>query len=75
MFAGDAVWSGLGGLVIYVPGSLGPILALSIVFSLVGALVVATLEPSDKVLIPDWQDSLPPEARLAPVVGGVSAAD
>ncbi|MCH9010320.1 MAG: MFS transporter [Chloroflexi bacterium] len=74
-FAGHAVATGLAGLVIYVTGSFGPILALSIVFSLVGALVVATLEPSDKVLIPDWEESLPPEARLAPAIGGVSAAD
>ncbi|MCH8062834.1 MAG: MFS transporter [Chloroflexi bacterium] len=73
-FAGHAVATGLAGLVIYVTGSFGPILALSIAFSLVGALVIMTLEPSDKVLIPDWEESLPPEARFAPAVG-VSAAD
>ena len=65
-FAGHAVATGLAGLVIFVTGSFGPILALSIAFSVVGALVVMTLEPSDNVLIPDWEDSLPPEARLAP---------
>lgn len=74
-FAGHAVATGLAGLVLYVTGSFGPILALSIAFSLVGALVILTLEPSKRVLIPDWEDSLPPEARYATITGGVSAAD
>ena len=69
-FAGHAVATGLAGLVIFVTGSFGPILALSIAFSLVGALVVMTLEPCDNVLIPDWEDSLPPEARVAPAPAG-----
>jgi len=66
---GHAVATGLGGLVIYVTGSFTPVLALSIAFSLVGMLVVMTLEPVSRVLVPDWEASLPPEARSAAASG------
>ena len=72
---GHAIATGLAGLVIYVTGSFAPILVLSMAFSLVGAVVVLTLEPSHRLLIPDWEESLPPEARSAPVVSGLTAAD
>ena len=71
---GHAVATGLAGLVIYVTGSFGPILALSMAFSFVGALVILTLDPSHRLLIPDWEKSLPPEARSAPPIS-VPAAD
>ena len=70
---GHGVATGLAGLVIYVTGSFTPILVLSMVFSLVGALVILTLEPSHEVLIPDWEESLPPEARSATPVGAPAA--
>lgn len=60
---GHAVATGLAGFVIYVTGSFTLILVLSMGFSLVGALVVLTLAPSSHVLIPDWEQSLPEEAR------------
>ena len=72
---GHAIATGLAGLVIYVTGSFTPILVLSMAFSFVGVLVILTLEPSHRLLIPDWEESLPPEARSAPVVGGLTAAD
>lgn len=62
---GHAVATGLAGFVIYATGSFYPILTLSMGFSLVGALVVLTLSPSDRVLIPDWEESLPEEARTS----------
>lgn len=65
--AGHAVATGLAGLVIYVTQSFGPILVLSMAFSLVGALVILTLDPSHRLLIPDWEESLPPEARSTTV--------
>ncbi len=65
--AGHAVATGLAGLVIYVTQSFGPILVLSMAFSFVGALVILTLDPSHRLLIPDWEASLPPEARSTPV--------
>lgn len=64
---GHAVATVLGGLAIYVTGSFNPALALSMAFSLAGVLVIMNLESSAQVLIPDWEDSLPPEARVGPV--------
>ena len=59
---GHAIATFLGGLVIYLIGYL-PVFALSMGFSIVGVVVVSTLESTKRVLIPDWEDSLPPEAR------------
>lgn len=71
---GHAIAMGLAGLVLYVTGSYNPVLALSMVFSLGGVVVILTLEPTSRVLIPDWEDSLPPAARSAPAISA-SAAD
>jgi MFS family permease len=60
---GHAVASGLAGLVLAVTGAFPPVLALSMAFSLVGVLVILHLESSAQVLIPHWEESLPPEAR------------
>jgi MFS family permease len=60
---GHAVATGLGGLVIYLTGLYQPVLALSMGFSIVGVLVILTLEPTKRVLIPNWEDDLPPEVR------------
>jgi MFS family permease len=60
---GHAVASGLAGLVLAVTGAFPPVLALSMAFSLVGVLVILHLESSAHVLIPHWEESLPPEAR------------
>ena len=38
-------------------------------------LGVITLEPSRKLLIPNWEESLSPEARSAPTVSIVSTGD
>jgi MFS family permease len=60
---GHAVASGLAGLVLYLTGSFLLILLLSIAFSLVGVLVILRLESTARVLIPHWEEALPPEAR------------
>ena len=73
-FAGHAVTTFLAGLVIYVTGSFYPVFVLSAVFSAAGLLVIATLESTSHVLIPDWEDSLPPEARTN-FVPGTAAGD
>ncbi len=39
---------------------------ISIAASLAGVLFIWLLEPSSKVLIPDWEDSLPKETEAAP---------
>ena len=73
-FVGHAVTTFLAGLVIYVTGSFYPVFVLSAVFSASGLLVIATLESTSQVLIPDWEDALPAEAR-SNFVPGVAAGD
>jgi len=68
-FAGHAVTTFLAGLVIYVTDSFYPVFVLSAAFSAAGLLVIATLESTSHVLIPDWEESLPPEARSKFVPG------
>ncbi len=65
-FLGHALATGLAGLVIYATGSFDPVLFISIGFSLAGVLVVLTLPSSTQMLIPDWEQSLPEEARTVP---------
>jgi len=69
-----AATTALSGLIIYATGSYNPILVLAIVFSLAGVVAILMLEPTSKVLIPDWEQSLPPEARSVPTAP-LSAAD
>ena len=71
---GHALAAGLGGLVIYATGSFIPILVLSMGASLAGALVVLTLAPSYRVLIPDWEQALPEEARTEAIRAAHRAA-
>ena len=60
---GHAIATLLGGLVRELTGSYLPVFVMSMGFSIVGVLVILTLESSKRVLIPDWENSLPPEAR------------
>ena len=61
---GHAIATSLAGLVIFVTdGNYTFVLALSMVFSLGGVVVIATLDSTSHVLIPEWEDSLPAEAR------------
>ena len=74
-FAGHAVTTLIAGLVIYVTGSFYPVFVLSAVFSAAGLVVIAMLESTSQVLIPDWEDALPPEARSNFVPGAAGADD
>ena len=60
---GHAVATALAGFVIFLTGSFTPILIMSMGFSFVGVLMVLNLAPGSRLLIPDWEDSLPPEAK------------
>lgn len=60
---GHAIATALAGFVIFVTGSFNPVLVISMGFSLMGVLVVLGLSPSSRVLIPDWELSLPEHAR------------
>lgn len=73
-FVGHAVTTLLGGLVIYATGSFYPAFALSAIFSAAGLLVIATLDNTSQILIPNWEDDLPPEAR-SDYTPGLAAAD
>ncbi len=67
---GHAIAMGLAALILYATdGSYNYVLALSMVFSLGGVVVILTLEPTSRVLIPDWELSLPPEARSLSTTG------
>jgi MFS family permease len=66
--SGHAIATILGGLAIYVTGSFNPALVLSMFFSFSGVLVIYSMESGKKVLIPDWEEALPPEARTTPVI-------
>lgn len=66
---GHAVTTALAGLVIIATGSFYPVFALSAIFSLVGVVVIALLDSTAHILIPDWEASLPPEARSAHAIG------
>lgn len=41
---------------------------VSIGASLAGVVCILLLEPTSKELIPNWEESLPPEARATPAV-------
>lgn len=60
---GHAIATLIGGLVREITGSYLPVFALSMGFSVTGVLVILTLESTKRVLIPDWENSLPPHAR------------
>ena len=42
-------------------------IALSVATSLAGASVIMSMDQTDRVLILDWEEGLPPEARSTPV--------
>ena len=57
---------GLFGRIIYdTLGSYDVAWLFSIAASLGGVVCILLLEPTSRVLIPDWEESLPPEARAA----------
>ena len=64
--SGHAIATILGGLAIYVTGSYNPVLVMSMFFSFVGVMVIFSMESASRVLIPDWEDALPDEARTTP---------
>ena len=72
---GHAIATSLGGLVVYATGSFYPVMVISMAFSLGGVAVILTLDSTEKLLIPDWEDALPPEARSEFPEGAMVTAD
>ncbi len=71
---GHAVATGLAGLVVYVTGSFNLVMVMSVVFSTLGVVVISMLEDTSHVLIPNWEDDLPPEERqITPSLGSATA--
>ena len=71
--SGHATATVLGGLAIYVTGSFSPALVMSMFFSFAGVMVIYSMESGARVLIPDWEKGLPPEARTTPQVANQAA--
>ena len=71
---GHAVTTALAGLVIIATGSFYPVFALSAAFSLTGVWVIANLDSTSQVLIPHWEEELPPEAQT-PGLSAQAAGD
>ena len=63
---GHFIATALAGLIMYTTGSYMAVLGLSMAYSLGGVVVIALLDNNSQVLIPDWENELPDEARLAP---------
>ena len=63
---GHAVATGLAGLIINVWEFFPIILVMSMAFSFLGAVVIFNLESSSRILIPDWEKTLPAAARSRP---------
>ena len=62
----DAAPTELFGILSVGGGSYDLAWAISIVFSLAGVVFIALLESTSRVLIPDWEDSLPRETEASP---------
>lgn len=62
---GMAVGGLIAGLVYDLFGSYDVAWYISIAASFAGAICILFLQPTSRPLIPDWEDSLPPEARTA----------
>ena len=75
---GMALGGLIAGFVYDVFGSYDVAWYLSIGASMGGAICILFLQPTSRLLIPDWEDSLPPEARTTPTTASPavsSAAD
>ena len=63
---GMAIGGLLLGIIVDLTGSYDMVWIISIAASLGGATAILFLEPTNRPLIPDWEDSLPAEARSTP---------
>lgn len=63
---GMAIGGLIGSVVFDAFGSYDIAWLVSIGASLVGVVLILFLEPTSRVLIPDWEEALPPEARSTP---------
>ena len=75
--SGMAIGAWGGGALFALVGTYNLTILVSVGASLLGALVILSMEPDNRVLIPAWEDSLPPEARsdfeASPTAAGAPA--
>ena len=64
--SGMAIGGLLGGVIFDLTGGYQWAWIVSIAASIAGAVSILMLEPTSKQLIPNWEDSLPPEAKSQP---------
>jgi len=62
---GHAVATSWAGLIIYTTGSFTTVLILAIAFNIGGLIFIAMLNDTSKVIIPDWEETLPPQAQIS----------
>ena len=63
---GMALGGWIGGALFALSGSYEISIVVSMLASLGGAGVLLSIEPNNRLLIPNWEDSLPPEVRMTP---------
>ena len=71
---GMAFGAWIGGALLAVFGSYSPTIILSAAASATGAFIILSMEPTSRLLIPDWEDLLPSEDR-SESISAVTAAD
>ena len=71
---GMAFGAWIGGALFGVFGTYSATIILSAVASVTGAFIILSMEPTSRLLIPNWEDSLPSEAR-SESLSAVPAAD
>jgi MFS family permease len=66
---GMATGGWIGGVLFGFFGDYVLTIALSVATSLAGAVVIMSMDRTDRILVLDWEEGLPEEARSAPVPG------
>ena len=61
---GQAVATSWAGLILYTTGAVTTVLILAIAFNIGWLIFIAMLNDTSHVLIPDWEESLPPDAQI-----------
>ena len=67
--SGMAFGAWVGGVLFVVFGDYGATILMSTIASVAGALILFSMEPTSRLLIPNWEDSLPTEARTEALAG------
>ena len=64
---GMATGGWIGGVLFGFFGDYVVTISLSVATSLIGAVVIMSMDTTDRVLILDWEENLPPDAKSTPL--------